>query len=64
MEYVAGEQGLPTGNFFPYKSFKFPQSSSCHKNSLCSVRLKLGHFHIFGMLFSFLAFVLYHDRFW
>ena len=49
---------------FPYKSFKFLKNSSCHKNSLYNVRrLKLGHFHIFGMLFTFLASVLYHDRF-
>ena len=25
------EQVLLTSNFFPYKSFKFPQNSSCHK---------------------------------
>ena len=50
---------------FPYKSFKFPKTSTCHKNSLCNVRsLKLGHFHIFDMLFSFLASVLYLDCFW
>ena len=50
---------------FPYKSFKFSKTSNCHKNSLCNVRrLKLGHLHIFDMFFSFLASVLYHDRFW
>ena len=51
--------------YFPYKSFKFLKNSSCLKNSLCNVRrLKSGHFHIFAMLFSFLASVLYHDHFW
>ena len=33
--------------------------------SLCNgLRLKLGHFHIFDMLFSFLASVPYHNCFW
>ena len=51
--------------YFPYKSFKFSKNSSCHQNSLCNVRrLELGHFRIFDMLFSFLASVLHHDRFW
>ena len=50
--------------YFPCKSFKFPKNSSCHKNSLCNVRrLKLCHFHIFDMLFSFLPSLLYHDVF-
>ena len=51
--------------YFPYKSFKFPKNSSCHKNSLCNVRsLKLCQFYIFDMLFSFLASVLNYDCFW
>ena len=45
---------------FPYKSFKFPQNSNCHKNSLFNVgSLKLGHFHIFEMPFSFLVYLFW-----
>ena len=51
--------------YFLYKSFKLPKTSSSHKHSLCNVRrLKLGHFYSFDMLFSFLPSVLYLDRFW
>ena len=56
--------GLSHQLYFPYKSFKFPQNSNCHKNSLFNVKsLKLGHFHIFDRPFSFLASVLHHDHF-
>ena len=64
MENVASEQGLLTKIQILTKSFKFPKNSSCQKNLLCNVRrLKLGHFHIFDMLFSFLASALYHNLF-
>ena len=64
MENVAGEQGLLTRTIFHTNPSNFPKKLSCHKNSLCNVRrLKPCHFHIFDMLFLFLASVLYHDRF-
>ena len=41
-----------TQQHFPYKSFKFPPNSNCHKNSLLNARtLKLIHFAIFDALF-------------
>ena len=56
MEKVAGEQGLALQQLFAYKSYFFG-SSNHHKISFFNARdLKLCHFGIFDMLFSFLAF--------
>ena len=57
MEIVAGE-GLQ--QLFPCKSSRsyFFKNSNRHKISFFnSIGFKLGHFHVFDMLFPFLAFV-------
>ena len=58
MENVAGEEGLALQQLFPYKSSYSFKYSDCHKISfLNDGGLKLDHFDIFDILFSFLAFV-------
>ena len=58
MENVAGEQGLALQQLFPYKSSHSFKTSDCHKILFfIDGGLKLGHFDIFDMLSSFLAFV-------
>ena len=57
MEKVVGEQCVALQQHFPYKSSKFSENSNCHINLLLNSRgLKLGHFDIFDVFFSFLAF--------
>jgi len=58
MENVAGEQGLALQQRFPYKSSYCFKNLDRHKILFFNDgSLKLGHFDIFDMLFSFLAFV-------
>ena len=58
MKNVAGEQGLALQQLFPYKYSYFLKNSDCHKISFFNDGgLRLGHFDIFNMLISFLAFV-------
>jgi len=58
MENVVGEQGLALQQLFSYKSSYSFKNSDCHEISFFdNWGPKLGHFDIFDMLFSFLAFV-------
>ena len=53
-----------TGHIFDTNLWFFFLNSNCNKNSLFNARgLKLGNFANFDTLFSFLPFILCHDRF-
>ena len=58
MEIAGGEQGLALKQLFPHKSSKFFLNLNPYKISFLNARgFKLGHFYVFDMLFSFLAFL-------